>query len=102
MSSHDKSFYIKYLEHLIELNKLHSKQWKGKTIITPTLISEILCKYLLEFEDRRKGERDYDALKDGAKYEIKATSKKSGDTTYNPDSKVDYFVWIFFWRYFCS
>lgn len=96
MNNNDKSFYIKYLACLIELNKLHSMQWEGKTIITPTLISENLCKYLLGLEDREKGSRDHDAKKDGKKYEIKATSKETGDTTYNPNSKVEYFIWIFF------
>lgn len=92
----DKDFYIKYLATLIELNKMHSGKWEGRSLITPTLLSEELCKYLLKLEDREKGTKEHDALKDGKKYEIKATSSGKGATTYNPDSKVDYFIWIYF------
>ena len=94
--TNDKDFYVKYLATLIELNKIHSGKWNGKTIITPTLISENLCKYLLNLEDREPGTKDHDAIKDGKKYEIKATSSKKGTTTYNPNSNVDYFIWIYF------
>lgn len=96
MKKYDSNFFIEYLNYLIKLNTLHSNEWNGRSLITPTLLSEELCKYLLNLEDREKGVKDYDAKKGGEKYEIKATSKKSGNTTYNPDSKVDYFIWIFF------
>lgn len=96
MTDDDKKFYIEYLETLLKLNRLHSGHWKEKTIVTPTLISENLCKALLGLEDREKGKSDHDARFNGKKYEIKATSDEKGVTTYNPKSKVDFFVWIFF------
>lgn len=94
--NNDKDFYVKYLETLIELNKMHSGKWEGRSLITPTLLSEELCKYLLNLEDREKGAKDHDALKDCKRYEIKATSSKKGTTTYNPDANIDFFIWIYF------
>ena len=92
----DKDFYIKYLAALLELNKMHSGKWEGRSLITPTLISEELCKYLLNLEDREIGAKDHDAIKDSIKYEIKATSDERGTTTFNPNANVDYCIWIFF------
>lgn len=90
-----KDFFVKYLEYLINLNNLHSSEWKERTLITPTLLSEGVCKFLLNLEDRVKGAKDHDAQLDGEKYEIKATSDEQGTTTYNPASKVDKMIWVF-------
>ena len=96
MKKYDSNFFIEYLNYLIKLNTLHSHEWNGRSLITPTLLSEELCKQLLNLEDRDKGVKDYDAKKDGKKYEIKATSDEKGTTTFNPKATVDYCVWIFF------
>lgn len=94
--TNDKDFYIKYLATLLKLNKMHSGKWEGRSLITPTLLSEELCKYLLNLGDREPGAKDHDAIKDGKKYEIKATSDVRGTTTFNPNVNVDYCMWIFF------
>ena len=92
-----EKFYKEYLALLIELNRIHSERWSERHLVTPCLMSEGLCKMLLGLNDRIEGEKDHDATDgNGKKYEIKATSSPKGTTTYNPNSKVDCFIWIFF------
>ena len=76
---------------------MYYTKWDKKTIVTPCLFSENLCKELLELKERNNGEKDHDATDNcGNKYEIKATSSSKGTTTYNPKSTVKYLIWMFF------
>jgi len=86
---------LESLEHLRKLNELNAKLG-GKSIVTPTLISESLCKELFGLSNRQKGCRDHDALYEGKKIEIKATSSEKGTTTINNNSNYDYLFWLFF------
>lgn len=95
LSSEKKADFKKSLEYLQKLNDLNAKLG-GKSIVTPTLISESLCKELFGLEDRQKGCRDHDALYEGKKVEIKATSSKKGTTTINKNLNYDYLFWLFF------
>lgn len=89
-----KYIYINSLRYLIELNELN-KQLGGKSIVTPVLLSESLCKDLFKLDGRKASDHDAVDL-DGLKIEIKATSSKKGTTTYNSDSAPDIYIWMFF------
>lgn len=93
----EKSLTRKYIRKLISLNKLHKKIYGNAHIDVPVLLSESLCKFILKLKDKEEKDKSYDAVDNsGLKYEIKATSGKEGKTTYNPHSKVDFLVWMFF------
>lgn len=86
--------FINYLKHLIALNNINRKLG-GKSIVTPVMFSEKLCRKILNLGDRERGSKDHDAKEEDLKIEIKATSSCKGTTTYNPKNKVDKYIWMF-------
>lgn len=86
--------FIIYLKHLIALNEIN-KKLGGKSIVTPVMFSEKLCRKILNLSDREKGSKDHDAKDGELKIEIKATSSKKGTTTFNRNNSVDKYVWMY-------
>lgn len=95
MDEEKKKIYIEALKHLIELNGLN-KALGGKSIFTPTLLSENICRDIMSYDNRKENERDHDALEGDKKIEIKATSSSEGVTTINMSAKVAKLLWLQF------
>ena len=85
----------KYINRLKKVDMVHKEIFgENKNLVTPVLISQGIVKRLLKLNDYKDG-TEFDALKDGKTYEIKATSSDEGTTTINLKSKPDILVWIY-------
>ena len=91
----DEKLLQQYMNALIGLAEVHKKAFEGRNIIIPTCFSEALCRSLLNL--RKPSSRDIDAVdEEGKKYEIKATSTESGQTTAKKGQEADRLVWVYF------
>lgn len=91
----DLELLQEYMLALINLADLHKKAFEGRDIVIPTCFSETICRLLLKLQ--KSSRKEVDAIdSDGATYEIKATSTKSGTTSIRKDQYATYLVWIYF------
>lgn len=90
----NKKDFISYYKKYKELSQLHQKLFKKKAKPNiPSLYSESLCRFL--YNMKKSNIKEYDAIFEENRIEIKATSSNSGTTTINPYSKFDFLYWLY-------
>ena len=89
---------LKYLELLINLNKLHKSIFgDDKSIEVPSLFSEKIIRKQYNLTPYKSNNRYFDATDNkGRNYEIKSTSSEKGTTTINIKHKPDCLIWAYF------
>lgn len=89
--------YISYFFNLKAMNSNHKNLFgEDKNFEVPQLYSQDIVRHLLGLKEYSEKDKKFDAEKDGAFYEIKATSSQCGTTTMNFGNRPKVLVWIRF------